>query len=69
MQKQLLTQLPDERFRNLVREAPFGIVVLLGTEMRIDFVNGMYQSLAAHTREELKGRREKYPEYLTWTVL
>jgi len=46
----------EERFANLVREAPVGIIVLTGDEMKVDIVNDMYGRLINRTPEELSGK-------------
>lgn len=46
-------KLSEQRFRNLIREATVGVVVLMGPEMRIDVVNDMYGRLIDRKPEEL----------------
>ena len=43
----------EQRFQNLVREAPVGIVVLRGKEMIVDVVNEKYGKLIDRTPEQL----------------
>ncbi|MER2999360.1 PAS domain-containing protein [Pontibacter populi] len=47
----------EARFRNLVREASVGIVVLNGEELRIDVVNDAYARLLGSTVDELSGKK------------
>lgn len=46
----------ERRFQNLIREAHFGIVVLIGEEMRVDVVNKAYGRLIGSTPHELMGK-------------
>ncbi|WP_162242736.1 PAS domain-containing protein [Dyadobacter sp. Leaf189] len=47
----------EQRFQNLVREAPVGIIMLSGPDMRIEIVNEAYASLIGRNVSELQGRR------------
>ncbi|MGA0558143.1 PAS domain-containing sensor histidine kinase [Larkinella sp. VNQ87] len=47
----------EQRFQNLILEAPVGIVVLSGEEMRIRIVNNTYGRLIGRTHDELVGKR------------
>ena len=46
----------DQRFRNLVRDANVGIVLLMGPEMRVGIVNEAYSRLLKRTAAELEGK-------------
>ena len=46
----------EQRFRNLVRDASVGIVLLLGHEMRVGIVNAAYARLLKRTAAELEGK-------------
>jgi PAS domain S-box-containing protein len=55
-QKKLITEnikKSEQRFQNLVREAPVGIVVLRGEEMIVDVVNEIYGKLIDRTPAQL----------------
>ena len=43
----------EERFRNLVREATAGIILLTGRELIVEIVNEAYSRLIGHSPEEL----------------
>ncbi len=45
----------EQRFRNLVREASIGIIVLHGPEMRVDVVNDAYAQLIDRRADDLSG--------------
>lgn len=55
IEKRLMNSLrkSDERFQNLVRQAPVGIVVLQGEDMVVEVVNEMYGKLIDLTPEQL----------------
>ncbi len=46
----------EQRFRNLVRDANVGIVLLMGPEMRVGIVNEAYGRLLKRTAAELEGK-------------
>lgn len=46
----------EQRFRNLVRDADVGIVLLMGTEMRVRVANEAYARLLKRTAAELEGK-------------
>jgi len=46
----------EQRFRNLVRDADVGIVLLMGREMRVGIVNETYGRLLKRTAAELEGK-------------
>ncbi|MEJ1241429.1 PAS domain S-box protein [Chryseolinea sp. T2] len=46
----------EQRFRDLIREASVGIVVLTGEEMRVEIVNEAYARIIGSTTENLLGR-------------
>ncbi len=46
----------QQRFQNLVREASVGIIVLEGSQMRVQIVNQAYARLIDRTPEELQDR-------------
>lgn len=46
----------EGRFRNLIREAPVGIILLSGPEMKVEIVNDAYGKLIGRTAAELYGR-------------
>lgn len=45
----------EAKFRNLIRQAPIGIVVLKGQDLVIDTANDVYASIVGKTREGLIG--------------
>jgi PAS domain S-box-containing protein len=45
----------DKHFRNLIKEATVGIIVLTGEEMKVEVVNDLYGKLIGRTTEELLG--------------
>ncbi|MES3016611.1 MAG: ATP-binding protein [Bacteroidota bacterium] len=46
----------DERFRNLIREATVGIILLVGPEMKVQIVNDAYANLIGRKAAELYGK-------------
>lgn len=44
------------RFQNLIRQAPVGMIVLMGEAARVEVVNEAYGELIARTPEELQGK-------------
>lgn len=46
----------EERFRNLVKDASVGIVLVMGSAMRVSIANEAFASLLRTTVEELEGR-------------
>ncbi|GAA4321673.1 hypothetical protein GCM10023149_21630 [Mucilaginibacter gynuensis] len=46
----------DERFRNLVRDAPVGIILLTGKTLQVLIVNNRYADMIGRTTEELQGK-------------
>src|SRR6202012_3076142 len=46
----------EKRFRNLVRDAAVGIILLMGPEMRIGIVNEAFGRLLKRTADELEGK-------------
>jgi len=46
----------EQRFRNLVRDADVGIVLLMGPEMRVGIANDAYARLLKRTAAELDGK-------------
>ena len=56
IQTLLQLKVSDKRFQNLVREAPVGIVVLYGEEMRVDIVNDAYGRLIDRNVHEMLGK-------------
>jgi PAS domain S-box-containing protein len=46
----------DQRFENLVKETPVGVVVLIGEDMRVDLANEMYGRLIGRKPDELTGK-------------
>ncbi|MBD1397760.1 PAS domain S-box protein [Pontibacter sp. JH31] len=53
---QIQLQESEARFRNLVRDASVGIIVLTGEEMRVDIVNDAYAQLIDRKSEELNDK-------------
>ncbi|MEP6616357.1 MAG: ATP-binding protein [Ginsengibacter sp.] len=53
IQKLLISQ---QRFQNLVSQSPVGIIVLIGSEMRVEIVNDSYGRLIDRTTENLLGK-------------
>ncbi|WP_428330061.1 PAS domain-containing protein [Mucilaginibacter sp.] len=47
----------EQRFRNLVRDATVGIVLLTGTDLHVSIVNDVYGALIGRTASELDSRR------------
>ena len=47
----------EQRFRNLIKEASVGIILLTGEELRVHVVNEAYGKLIGRTAEELMNRR------------
>ncbi|MDP9082128.1 MAG: PAS domain S-box protein [Bacteroidota bacterium] len=46
----------ESRFRNLIKDASVGVVLLIGEEFRVDIVNEAYGRLIRRTASELEGR-------------
>lgn len=50
------TENSELRFRNFIRQAPVGMIVLMGESMRVEVVNDIYGQLLGRTPEELQGK-------------
>jgi PAS domain S-box-containing protein len=46
----------ENRFRNLIREATVGIIVLTGVELTVEIVNSTYSNLIGRRSDELSGQ-------------
>ncbi|MET3979745.1 PAS domain S-box-containing protein [Mucilaginibacter sp. UYP25] len=46
----------EQRFRNLVRDASVGIILLTGDNMKVEIVNNVYGQLIGRTAGELEGK-------------
>jgi PAS domain S-box-containing protein len=51
-----LAQEREDKFRELIRQAPTGIVVLKGEELTVDMANDIYAKNVGKTRDELIGK-------------
>ena len=51
-----LLKVSDGRFRNLIRDATVGIILLSGSELRVEIVNDACTRLIGRTAEEIDGR-------------
>jgi PAS domain S-box-containing protein len=54
----------DERFRNLIRDATLGVILLIGLERKVEIVNDAYARLVGQTVAALEGKNlfEVIPE-------
>lgn len=50
------TRESDLRLRNFIRQAPVGMIVLMGESLRVEVVNDLFAQLVARTAEELQGK-------------
>jgi PAS domain S-box-containing protein len=50
------TEKSELRFQNFIRQAPVGMIVLMGEKLRVDVVNDFYGQLVGRTPEELQGK-------------